>query len=111
MGPQKPLVGVVPPWSTNADALKRALGLQDILDGFSGPAIVEERKAKARHKLQIGSWDSDIIDLDLLDPYLIASNKLTRNDCNHFAIILQILKPFHRLAKQPQYSITENQLC
>jgi len=50
---QKPLVGVVPPWSTNADALKRALGLQDILDDFSGQAIMEERKAKASHKVQI----------------------------------------------------------
>ena len=106
-GPLIPLVGNVTRWSSDADALKRAFDLRDILEGFIGTAITEERKAKAHHIPQIGSSGSDIIDLDLIDPDLITSDELTRDDWDDLAAILQILKPCCRLTLQLQGSGTQ----
>jgi len=47
LGPLIPLVGNVTRWSSDADALERAFEPRDILEGFIGTAITEERKTKA----------------------------------------------------------------
>jgi len=91
-------------WSSDADALERAFELRDILEGFIGTAITEERKAKACRIPQIGSSD---IDLYLIDPDLITSDELTRDDWDDLATILQILKPFCRLTLQLQCWVKE----
>ena len=81
--------------------------LSDILEGFIGIAITEERKAKARRIPQTTISDSDIVDPDLLDPELITSDELTRDDWDDLATILQILLLFRRLTLQLQGTGTE----
>ena len=101
-GPLIPLVGNVTRRSSDADALERAFELRDILEGFIGTAITEERSAKARRLPQTLSTELDIVDHDLTDPDLITSDELTRDDWDDLATILQILKPFRRLTLQLQ---------
>ena len=96
-GPLIPLVGNVTHWSSDVDALERAFVLRDILEGFVGIAITEERKAKARRIPQTTISDSGIVDPDLLDPELITSNELTRDDWDDLATRRQILLPFRHL--------------
>ena len=76
--------------------------MRDILEGFIGTAIIEERRAKARRLPQTSSTELDIVDHDLTDPDLITSDELTRHDWDDLATILQILKAFRRLTLQLQ---------
>jgi len=85
-----PRVGNVAGWSSDEERFTRAFKLSDILESFVGTAIREECKAKARHIPHIGSSDSDIQNLSLLDPHVITSDKLTRDNWDHLARILQI---------------------
>ena len=82
-------MGNVTRWPSDADALERPFEWRDILEGFIGTAITEERKAKARRMPQIGSSEFDIVDPDLIDPDLITSDELTRDDWDDLATILQ----------------------
>ena len=106
-GPLIPLVGNVTRWSSDADALERAFELRDILDGFIGTAVTEERKTKSRRTAQYLHSDSDTIDYDLDNPDLITSDELTRDDWDDLATILQILKPFLRLTLHLQGTGTQ----
>jgi len=79
-GPLIPLIGNITQWSSDADALERAFELRDILDGFVGSAVTEERHAKTRHMSYVLPGGIKHQENDQDNPDLVTGDKLTRDD-------------------------------
>jgi len=108
-GPLIPLIGNITRWSSDADALERAFELRDILDGFVGSAVTEERHAKTRRMSYVlpGASGIEYQENDQDNPDLVTGDELTRDDWDDLKTIFQILKPFRRLTLQLQGTGTQ----
>lgn len=106
-GPLIPLIGNITRWSSDADALEQAFELRDILDGFVGSAVTEERHAKTRRMLYVLPGGIEYQENDEDNPDLITGDELTRDDWDDLKTIFQILKPFRRLTLQLQGTGTQ----